>query len=140
MTEPGFFDGSRDARKKHNLVGGGPSCVVTDRGVFRFDGETHEVYLAEVFPWQDKADIEDVKTAFPWNLKVTKDLKIIEPPTKRELWAMRLMDPVGLWTVAKVLDTTVGKLILSGRHDTEGYNTLEEAREAAWRKALEILT
>lgn len=140
MTEPGFFDGSPDARKKQNLVGGGPSCVVTNKGVFRFDVVTHEIYLAEIFPWQDEEDIEEIKKAFPWRLKAAKELKIIEPPTERELWAMRLMDPVGLWTVAKVLDTTLGKLVLSGKHDIEGYNTLAEAREAAWRKAMEILT
>jgi glutaconate CoA-transferase subunit B len=140
MTEPGFLDGSPNSRKKLNLVGGGPSCVVSDRGVFRFDGKTHEMYLAEVFPWQDREDIEEIKKSFPWNLKVAGELKIIEPPTERELWAMRLMDPVGLWTVPKVLDTTVGKLVLSGKHDIEGYNTLEDEREAAWRKALQILT
>jgi len=53
---------------------------------------------------------------------------------------MRLMDPLGLWTVARVLDTTLGKLVLSGKHDIEAYNALEEGREAAWRKALEIVT
>ena len=114
--------------------------MVTNRGVFRFDVETHEMYLAEVFPWQDKADIEEVRKAFPWNLKVARELKIIAPPTERELWVMRLMDPLGLWTVARVLDTTLGKLVLSGKHDIEAYNALEEGREAAWRKALEIVT
>jgi glutaconate CoA-transferase subunit B len=140
MTEPGFLDGSPDARKKQNLGGGGPSCVVTDRGLFRFDVGTHEMYLAEVFPWQDRDDIEEIKKAFPWTLQVAGELKVIEPPTERELWAMKLMDPVGLWTVEKVLDTTVGRLVLSGKHDIEGYNTLEEQREAAWRKAMDILT
>jgi glutaconate CoA-transferase subunit B len=140
ITEPGFFDGSPGARKRQNLVGGGPSCVVTDRGVFRFDSETHELYLAEVFPWQNRDDIDEVKKAFPWDLKAAEELRIIEPPTERELWAMRLMDPVGLWTVGKVLDTTLGKLVLSAKYDIEGYNTFEEAREAAWRKAVAILT
>jgi glutaconate CoA-transferase subunit B len=140
MTEPGFFDGSPDARMKHNLVGEGPSCVVTDRGIFRFDADSRELYLAEVFPWQDREDIADIKKAFPWNLEVAGELKVIEPPTERELWAMRLMDPVGLWTVGKVLDTTLGKLVLSGKHDLEAYNTFEEAQEAAWRKAMDILT
>ena len=140
MTEPGFFDGSPDARKKQNLVGGGPSCVVTDRGVFRFDAKTHEMYLAEVFPWQDREDIEEIKKAFPWHLKVARELKIIEPPAERELWAMKLMDPVGLWTVPKVLETTVGRLVLSGKRDIESYNTLEAEREAAWRKVMAILT
>ena len=104
MTEAGFLDGSPDARKKANLVGGGPSAVVTDRGVFRFDAETHEVYLAEVYPWQDDEDIDDVKNSIPWNLKVAKKLKIIEPPTERELWALRLMDPNGQYIIANIMD------------------------------------
>jgi len=114
MTETGFFDGSPDARKKHNLVGGGPSAVATDRGIFRFDPVTHEVYLAEAFPWQDKADIANIKESFPWNLKIADDLKIMEPPTDRELTALKQMDPMGQYTIASIMDRPIGKYIMSG--------------------------
>jgi glutaconate CoA-transferase subunit B len=115
MTEAGFLDGSPDARKKENLVGGGPSAVVTDRGVFRFDPETHILYLAEIFPWQDEADIEDVKNSIPWDLKVARELKIIEPPTERELWALRLMDPLCQYTIANIMDRPIGKILAEGK-------------------------
>jgi glutaconate CoA-transferase subunit B len=140
MTEPGFLDGSPDARKKANLVGGGPSCVVTDRGKFRFDPETHELYLAEVFPWQDEQDIEEIKKSFPWDLKVAEELKIMEPPTERELWAMRLLDRSGTWTIAKLMDRPVGKVLMAGKLNLEGYNIVLGLRESGMREAMETLT
>lgn len=140
MTETGFLDGRPDARKKANLVGGGPSSVVTNRGVFRFDSETHELYLAEVFPWQDEEDIEKVKKSFPWDLKIAKELKIIEPPTERELWALRLMDPNGQYIIANVMDRPLGKIIMERKFDLEGYDTFLGLIESAIREVLETVT
>jgi hypothetical protein len=140
MTEAGFIDGSPDARKKANLVGEGPSAVVTDRGVFRFDPETHVLYLAEVFPWQDEEDIEEVKNSIPWDLKVAKELKIIEPPTERELWALRLMDPLCQYTIANITDRPIGKIIAEGKLDLDGYDTLLKLTERAIQEVLESVT
>ena len=140
MTETGFFDGSPDARKKANLVGGGPSSVVTNRGVCRFDSETHELYLAEVFPWQDEEDIEKVKKSFPWDLKIAKELKIIEPPTERELWALRLMDPNGQYIIASIMDRPIGKIIMERKFDLEGYDTFLGLMENAVREVLKTVS
>jgi glutaconate CoA-transferase subunit B len=140
MTEAGFLDGSPDARKKANLVGGGPSAVVTDRGIFRFDHETHEIYLAEVFPWQDKKDIEDVKKSFPWDLKVAEEPKIIEPPTERELWALKLMDPLSQYIVPKILDRPIGKILAEGVLNLEQYDRFLQIVERAIQEVLESVT
>jgi glutaconate CoA-transferase subunit B len=140
MTEMGFLDGSRDARKKANLVGGGPSAVATDRGVFRFAPETHELYLAEVFPWQDESDIEEVRKGFPWDLKVEEDLKIMEPPTERELWALRLMDSTSNYILASVMDRPIGKILLAGKLDLEGYDEYLGMQEKALREVLEFVS
>jgi glutaconate CoA-transferase subunit B len=137
MTEAGFLDGSHDSRKKVNLVGGGPSSVVTNRGVFRFEPETHELYLAEVFPWQDEAEIEEVRKSFPWDLEVAKELKIIEPPTGRELWALRLMDPLGQYTIASIMNRPIGKIIMEGKFNFEGYDTFLKLAEEAIQEVLE---
>jgi glutaconate CoA-transferase, subunit B len=139
LTEPGFLDGSPDARKKAGLIGNGPAAMVSDRGIFRFD-ENHEVYLSEVFPWQDEADIEEIVKANPWGLKVAKDLKIIEPPTERELEAMKLMDPNGGWTIANLLDRPVGKILREGRVNLSGTLELLRRREATIREAMDILS
>ena len=140
MTELGFLDGSRDARKKANLVGGGPSAVTTDRGVFRFHAETRELYLAEVFPWQDEKDIEEVRKSFPWDLKVAKELKIMEPPTERELWALRLMDSTSNYILANVMDRPIGKFILGGKLNLEGYDEYLGMQEKALREILEFVS
>jgi len=140
MTELGFLDGSRDARKKANLVGGGPSAVTTDRGVFRFHAETRELYLAEVFPWQDEKDIEEVRKSFSWDLKVAKELKIMEPPTERELWALRLMDSTSNYILANVMDRPIGKFILGGKLNLEGYDEYLGMQEKALREILEFVS
>ena len=140
MTELGFLDGSRDARKRANLVGGGPSAVATNRGVFRFDPETYELYLAEVFPWQDEKDIEEVRKSFPWDLKLAKELKIMEPPTERELWALRLMDATSNYILANVMDRPIGKFILAGKLDLEGYDEYLGMQEKAFREILESVS
>jgi len=139
MTEPGFLDGSPDARKKVNLVGGGPSAVATDRGVFRFDPETHELYLAEVFPWQDEEDIEEIRKSFPWDLKVAEELKIMEPPAERELWALRLMDSMGQYIIANIMDRPIGKIIMEGKLDLAGYDEFYTLGEKAIREVLEFV-
>jgi glutaconate CoA-transferase subunit B len=140
MTETGFLDGNPDARKKANLVGGGPSSVVTDRGVFRFDPETRELYLAEVFPWQNEEDIEKVKSSIPWDLIVANELKIIEPPTERELTVLKLMDPTGQYIIASIMDRPIGKIIMQGKIGLEGCDMLCELGENAISKVLGFVT
>jgi glutaconate CoA-transferase subunit B len=140
MTEAGFLDGSQDARKKANLVGGGPASVVTDKGVFRFDPKSHEIYLAEVFPWQDETEIEQLKKSFPWDLKVAKDLKILQPPTDKEMTALKLMDPGGQYIIASILDRPIGKLILSGEIGYYGCNVMCEIGEKAVEEVQRFVT
>ena len=114
--------------------------MVTERGVFRFAPETHELFLAEVFPWQDEADIEDIKQSFPWDLKVAGELKIIEPPTERELWALGLMDPTGQYVIANIMDRPLGKIIAEGKFNLEGYNTFLELSDRAIREVLDFVS
>ncbi len=140
MTEAGFLDGSPDARKKANLVGGGPSAVVTDRGIFRFAPDTHQLYLAEVFPWQDKEDIKEVKNSFPWDLKVARELKIIEPPTERELWALKLMDPLCQYIIANIMDRPIGKILSEGVLHLEQYDRFLQIIERAIQEVLQTVT
>lgn len=139
MTNPGFLDGSPDARKKAGLLGGGPLCVVTNRGIFRFDAETHEMYLAEVFPWQDEEDIAEIVTAVPWELKVAKNLKTIEPPTENENKAIAMMDPQLRYMITSALERPAGKIMLSGKMDLLSYNYLLELNENSWRQNMKHL-
>lgn len=122
ITNPGYLDGSPNARQKAGLVGGGPAVVVTDRGIFRFDPETHEMYLSDVFPWQDEDDINQIVEANPWGLKVADDLKIIQPPTEDEVNAVALMDPLYGYRITQFIERPSAKYILQGRHDLIAYN------------------
>jgi len=139
LTNPGFLDGSPDARKKAGLLGGGPACVVTNRGIFRFHPETHEMYLAEVFPWQDQEDIAEIVAANPWDLKVADDLKTIQPPTEEETKAITLMDPQLRYMITAALERPAGKIMLSGKMDLASYNYLLELNENSWRRNKEFL-
>jgi hypothetical protein len=73
-------------------------------------------------------------------LKIAKELKIIEPPTERELWALRLMDPNGQYIIANVMDRPLGKIIMERRFDLEGYDTFLGLIESAIKQALEFVT
>ncbi len=49
LTSPGWLSGA-GAREKIGLVRGGPSIVVTDLGIMKFDEKTKEMYLSECYP------------------------------------------------------------------------------------------
>jgi glutaconate CoA-transferase, subunit B len=133
ITNPGYLDGSPKARKKAGLLGGGPEAVITDQGVFRFDPETHEMFLSEVFPWQEEEDINQIVKATPWGLKVADNLKIITPPSEDEANAVALMDPLFTYRITKFVERPSAKYTLQGRHDLIAFNfnavKLEESLE-----------
>ena len=49
ITSPGWLQGG-DSRSKSGLIRGGPSVVVTTKGVMRFRPDTKEMYLASYHP------------------------------------------------------------------------------------------
>lgn len=49
ITSPGWLEGG-DSRRASGLVRGGPSVIVTTKGVMRFRNETKAVYLASYHP------------------------------------------------------------------------------------------
>ena len=94
VTSPGFGDG-RGWRRKEGLKGGGPSAVVTTRGVMRFDPSTREMILRSVHPG---TTIEDILENTGWNLKLASEIDETRPPTQTELRIIRKLDPQGFWT------------------------------------------
>jgi glutaconate CoA-transferase subunit B len=91
ITSPGFLSGP-GAREKAGLLGGGPSAVVTDRGLFKFDEETKEMYLDAVYPGMT---VEQIKGFIDWDLKVSPQLYEMEPPTEEQIAIMHTLDPMG---------------------------------------------
>jgi len=89
VTSPGFLRG-RQEREQLELEGAGPSTVITDLGVLRFDKETGEMILESIHPG---VRVEDVKKNTGWDLKTSKDLKITKEPSEEELSVLRQLDP-----------------------------------------------
>jgi glutaconate CoA-transferase subunit B len=91
VTSPGFLGGG-DERDKSGLFpeGTGPSMLLSTKGVFRFDPETKEMYLAQIHP---RVRVEDVKKVVPWDLKIAADLTETLPPTEEEINFIRRFAP-----------------------------------------------
>ncbi|RLB37586.1 MAG: glutaconate CoA-transferase, partial [Deltaproteobacteria bacterium] len=75
------------------LRGGGPEAVVTDKCVFRFHPETKEMILSEI---SENSQIEEIRALVGWPLKVSREVKIMEPPTQEQMEIMNRYDPLGL--------------------------------------------
>src|SRR5262249_54397507 len=93
LTSPGNGDGS-GWRKRVGLPRGGPSAVITTKGVLRF-GQDSEAYLASVHPG---IAVEDVLANTGWKLRVSDDLTTTAEPAAAELKAIREYDKDGFWT------------------------------------------
>jgi glutaconate CoA-transferase subunit B len=85
LTSPGFLGGG-NARANLGIATQGPTVVVTDLGVFRFDSDNHEMFLTDIHPG---APLAQVKENVGWPLKIADHLHTTEPPTAEELRIIR---------------------------------------------------
>ena len=94
VTTPGYIDGA-GARERWGLPENtGPSIIITNKALLRFDPETKEAYLASYHPG---SSVEEVVALTPWELKVPDDVHETEPPRAEELRALReIIDPLRL--------------------------------------------
>src|SRR5215211_4864690 len=76
VTSIGHGDG-RGTREKLNFSGAGPTVVIADLGVLRPSAEDRELEL--------------VREATGWPLRVREDVQTTDPPTERELETLREM-------------------------------------------------
>ncbi|GHF48899.1 glutaconate CoA-transferase subunit B [Amycolatopsis bartoniae] len=72
-------------REKLGLRGAGPTLVITDLGVFRPD-ETGELVLTQL---HEGVEVEQVREATGWDLKVSPELSRTPAPTETELQTLR---------------------------------------------------
>jgi glutaconate CoA-transferase subunit B len=94
ITSPGYLSGY-SSRKEAGLRGGGPSAVITDMGVFRFDDVTKEMYLDTYHPG---VSIEEIKQNTGFDVKVSPLVRETEPPTVEEIELLRKeIDPRGIY-------------------------------------------
>ncbi|WP_199442739.1 CoA-transferase subunit beta [Umezawaea beigongshangensis] len=79
----------RGEREALGLPGAGPTLVITDLGVLRPDPETGELTLTELHPG---VEVDDVRAATGWELRVSPDLDRTPEPTQQELTVLRALE------------------------------------------------
>ena len=84
MTCPGWLDGSH-GRRKAGLCEGGPSAVVTDMGIFRFDETTRRMYLAGCFAG---ITVRQVLEHMDFTVDISRAAEVA-PPSVQELTILR---------------------------------------------------
>jgi glutaconate CoA-transferase subunit B len=85
VTSFGHGRGKGD-RERLGLRGAGPTLVITDLGVFRPDPDTSELVLSQL---HDGVEVDQVREATGWELKVSPDLSRTSAPTEAELKTLR---------------------------------------------------
>jgi glutaconate CoA-transferase subunit B len=92
VTSPGHLTGG-DSRARLGDYGQGPTAVITDMGIFRFERETHEMTLVSLHPG---CTVEAIREQVAWPLRVADNLVETEPPSCEQLRIMREeLDPGG---------------------------------------------
>jgi glutaconate CoA-transferase subunit B len=94
ITSPGYGNGPK-WRQEVGLPRGGPSAVITTRGIFRFDPVTCEMVLTSTHPGVTN---EQVRQNTGWPLKIAAELTQTPEPTPDELAMIKRFDPKGYWT------------------------------------------
>lgn len=89
ITSPGWLEGG-DSRRRAGLIRGGPSVVVTTKGVMRFRLDTKEMYLASYHPGLTAQAVAD-DTGFSLDIEGATETPV---PTPDELRILReVVDP-----------------------------------------------
>jgi len=94
ITSPGYGNGP-GWRQKVGLPRGGPSAVITNLGVLRFDSDSKEMMLTAL---HQGIKVETVQQNTGWPLRVSSRLTVTPVPTQTELHKLRQFDPQGFWT------------------------------------------
>jgi glutaconate CoA-transferase subunit B len=85
VTSVGHLNGDGD-RERLGLRGRGPVLVITDLGALEPAPDTRELMLTHVHPG---VEVDDVRAATGWDLRVADEVAISEPPGDAELRALR---------------------------------------------------
>src|SRR3970040_2180879 len=85
VTTPGYIDGP-GARERVGLPRGGPSAVITNLGIFRFDTTTKVMYLDSCHPG---LSVEEIHKNVSFDLRIPREVRETPPPTEDELRVLR---------------------------------------------------
>ncbi len=85
ITSPGYLNGG-EARANLGDYGSGPTAVITDKCILRFDQASKEMVLASLHPG---VTVEEVQAEVGWRLKIVSELEITPPPSPETLRILR---------------------------------------------------
>ena len=85
VTTVGHGDGA-GARERLGFRGAGPTALITDLGVLEPDPGSRELVLTQVHPG---VEVDQVREATGWELRVADAVTAGAPPTAEELGALR---------------------------------------------------
>ena len=86
-TSIGYGSGPGE-RERLGFTGAGPTVVITDLGILRPSPEDRELELVAIHPG---VDVDQVRAATGWPLRVREPLETTAPPSERELATLRGM-------------------------------------------------
>lgn len=87
VSSPGFLDGTPGARERAGLPKDtGPYRVVTSKGLFGFDEQTHRMKLLALLPG---TTLEEVRENMQFEPLVADPLEVLPPPTSEEARLLR---------------------------------------------------
>lgn len=89
ITSPGYLEGG-DSRRRHGLLFGGVSRVVTTLGLFGFEPTSRRMQLLALHPG---CIVEQVRDNTGFDVLVSPSLTTTRPPTEEELSILRMLDP-----------------------------------------------
>jgi glutaconate CoA-transferase subunit B len=130
MTSPGYLTGGNSRYDAGMPEGTGPSVLITLKGVFRFDPDTKDIYLAETFPG---ITVEDIKAEVPWELNVADDVHTAPAPTEQEAYWIRDFDPIS--AVGKSLALSVLAIAMGKRNKMRAERMAEKAAAKPAKKS-----
>ena len=93
ITSPGYLEGGT-SRREAGLLAGGPEKIITDLAELGFDPISRRMRIEALHPGVSVADVQ-ANTGFP--LDPVPELRVREPPSERELRALRELDPDRLY-------------------------------------------
>jgi glutaconate CoA-transferase subunit B len=94
VTSPGFLCGG-SSRREAGLAAGGMHRVVTDLGILGFEENSKRMQLIALHPG---VSAEEVQASTGFELLISRDLRVTDPPTAHELAVLRDLDPDRLYT------------------------------------------
>lgn len=97
ITTPGYLDGAGARERWGFPENSGPTAIITNKAILRFDDETKEAFLDAYHP---DCTVEEIVANTPWELKISPTVHPTPPPTQDELRVIReVLDPHGMISV-----------------------------------------